>query len=116
MSQFADGGLLASKPYAASGAYIDRMSDYCKSCAFDPKIKLGKGACPFNYLYWNFLIENHAVLSRNPRMSLPYRTLEKMPDTQRAEISQSARSFLEGLADWSDSDPRPEQGSLLNGL
>lgn len=90
----ADGGRMGSKPYAASGAYINRMSDYCKTCAFDPKIKLGKGACPFNYLYWDFLIRNQATLSRNPRMGMPYKTLAAMPDSQRAAIQAEAHAFL----------------------
>lgn len=97
MVMHADGGRLGSKPYAASGAYIDRMSDYCQGCAFDPKIKLGPKACPFNYLYWNFLIENAAVLRSNPRLSLPYGTLAKMPAEQRADITRSAAVFLAGL-------------------
>ena len=97
MVMHADGGRLGSKPYAASGAYIDRMSDYCKGCGFDPKIKLGPKACPFNYLYWNFLIENAATLQPNPRMSLPYVTLSKMPAEQRADITRSAAAFLSGL-------------------
>ena len=58
MSQFADGGLLASKPYAASGNYINKMSDHCGNCRFDVKKKTGEGACPFNPLYWDFLIRN----------------------------------------------------------
>jgi deoxyribodipyrimidine photolyase-related protein len=97
MVMHADGGRLGSKPYAASGAYIDRMSDYCKGCAYDPKVKLGPKACPFNYLYWNFLIENIATLKPNPRMSLPYVTLSKMPVEQRAEIARAATAFLAGL-------------------
>jgi deoxyribodipyrimidine photolyase-related protein len=100
MVMHADGGRLGSKPYAASGAYIDRMSDYCKGCAYDPKIKLGPKACPFNYLYWNFLIQNAATLSPNPRMALPYRTLSNMPPDQRAEISRSSAAFLAALPTW----------------
>lgn len=97
MVMHADGGRLGSKPYAASGAYIDRMSDYCKGCTYDPKIKLGPRACPFNYLYWNFLIENAATLQRNPRMSLPYATLSQMPAEQRDAILRTAADFLSGL-------------------
>ena len=112
MVMHADGGRLGSKPYAASGAYIDRMSDYCKDCAFDVKVKLGPKACPFNYLYWNFLIENQATLSPNPRMSLPYRTLSKMPLEQRADITRSSAAFLAGLAPWSNSEtPTPKPGT-----
>ena len=99
MALFADGGLLASKPYAASGAYIDRMSDYCAGCRYDPKIKLGPGACPFNPLYWNFLIENRAILAGNPRMALPYRSLAAMTPDRVAQITAEATAILEGLAD-----------------
>ncbi|WP_425104396.1 cryptochrome/photolyase family protein [Ancylobacter sp.] len=97
MVMHADGGRLGSKPYAASGAYIDRMSDYCSGCTFDPRIKRGPGACPFNYLYWNFLITNETVLSPNPRLAMPYRTLARMPATQRTEIVADATAFLDSL-------------------
>jgi deoxyribodipyrimidine photolyase-related protein len=97
MAMQADGGVLGSKPYAASGAYIDRMSDYCAQCAYDPKLKSGPKACPFNYLYWNFLIENQQKLSANPRMAMPYRTLAKMGDERRAKIVSEARAFLAGV-------------------
>lgn len=97
MVMFADGGLLASKPYAASGAYIDRMSDYCGSCVYDPRIKTGAGACPFNLLYWNFLIENRSVLERNPRLAMPYRTLDRMPSQRTRTIVEEARAFLDDL-------------------
>lgn len=97
MSQFADGGLLASKPYAASGAYIDRMSDYCKSCAYNVKLKSGPKACPFNYLYWDFLARNRATLGGNPRIAPMYRTLDRMSDERRDEIANDARIFLDGL-------------------
>jgi deoxyribodipyrimidine photolyase-related protein len=93
----ADGGLLGSKPYAASGAYIDRMSDYCGSCVYDPDVKSGTKACPFNYLYWNFLIENEAKLAKNPRMAMPYRTLAKMAEARKAEIVAESGAFLESL-------------------
>ncbi len=97
MVMWADGGLLASKPYIASGAYIDRMSDYCASCAYDVKLKAGPKACPFNALYWNFLIKNEAKLSGNMRLAMPYRTLAKMSEARRAEIVADARVFLAGL-------------------
>ncbi len=97
MALFADGGLLASKPYAASGAYIDRMSDYCVGCRYDPKIKLGPGACPFNPLYWHFLIENRATLAGNPRMALPYRSLAAMTPDRVAQITAEATAILDGL-------------------
>jgi deoxyribodipyrimidine photolyase-related protein len=98
MVMHADGGLLGSKPYAASGAYINRMSDYCKTCAYDPTVKTGPKACPFNYLYWNFLLENEAVLSRNPRMAMPYRNLARMGHDQKSTITAEALAFLGGLA------------------
>ena len=97
MVMFADGGLLASKPYAASGAYIDRMSDYCAGCVYDPAIKTGEGACPFNLLYWNFLSENRVALERNPRMAMPYRTLDRMAAPRRDTILREARLFLEQM-------------------
>ena len=97
MALHADGGLLGSKPYAASGAYIYRMSDYCRGCAFDPKRKEGKNACPFNYLYWNFLIVNQEKLKANPRMSLIYATLARMSDEKIQRIRNDAETFLSGL-------------------
>lgn len=97
MSQFADGGLLASKPYAASGAYIDRMSDYCDGCVYDVKTKQGPRACPFNYLYWDFLARNRAKLSNNPRIAPMYRTLDRMSDERQQEIARDAADFLETL-------------------
>jgi deoxyribodipyrimidine photolyase-related protein len=81
MSQFADGGKLATKPYVSSAAYIDRMSDYCKGCHYDKKPRLGDKACPFNSLYWDFFARNAERLSGNHRLAIVYRQLEKMaPD------------------------------------
>jgi deoxyribodipyrimidine photolyase-related protein len=97
MALFADGGVMASKPYAASGAYIDRMSDYCSHCRYDPAVKLGPKACPFNYLYWDFLIRNEAKLKSNPRMAMPYRTLAKMDAERKAEIARQSKVFLDKL-------------------
>jgi deoxyribodipyrimidine photolyase-related protein len=97
MALHADGGLLGSKPYGASGAYINRMSDYCTGCSYDPKIKLGSQACPFNYLYWHFLIKNKKQLKSNPRMALPYRTLERMTLEYRQQLCQQAEDFLTSL-------------------
>ncbi len=112
MVMHADGGLLASKPYAASGAYIDRMSDYCGRCAFDPKIKTGPGACPFNVLYWNFLIENRATLGRNPRLAMPYKTLDRMPADRTATIAREATAFLDSL-DQAQAPPVAGQQDLF---
>ncbi|WP_075217657.1 cryptochrome/photolyase family protein [Mongoliimonas terrestris] len=99
MVMFADGGLLASKPYAASGAYIDRMSDYCAGCVYSPAVKSGPGACPFNLLYWHFLLVNEPTLGRNPRLAMPYRTLARFSDERRAEIVREAEAYLESLDD-----------------
>ena len=96
MILFADGGFLGSKPYAASGAYINRMSDYCKSCLYDVKQKTGENACPFNYLYWDFLQRNENKLKGNPRLSMPYNTLGKMQSEQLKNIKTDAKNFLEG--------------------
>ncbi|WP_420134601.1 cryptochrome/photolyase family protein [Rhodopseudomonas sp.] len=97
MSQFADGGLLASKPYASSGAYIDRMSNLCGSCRYEVKVKSGPKACPFNFLYWAFLIRNARHLQGNPRMAMPYRTLAGWDDARKAAITAEADAFLDGL-------------------
>jgi deoxyribodipyrimidine photolyase-related protein len=97
MALHADGGLLGSKPYASSGAYINRMSDYCAGCTYNPKIKLGTKACPFNYLYWYFLIVNETRLKPNPRMAMPYRSLARMAAKHRLEITQQAEQFLARL-------------------
>ena len=97
MSQFADGGLLSSKPYAASGAYIDRMSDYCGSCRYDVKARTGPDACPFNALYWDFLARNEARLGRNRRLVMPYRNWAKMNPATQAALRQSAADFLDSL-------------------
>jgi deoxyribodipyrimidine photolyase-related protein len=97
MAVFADGGQMASKPYAASGAYIDRMSDFCADCAYDVKQKTGPRACPFNYLYWAFLIRQKDRLSGNPRMAMPYRTLAGWPRDRQAAILAEAEAFLDQL-------------------
>ena len=97
MALFADGGIMASKPYASSGAYINRMSNYCKNCHFDVKEKVGMKACPFNYLYWNFLDRNRKKLSSNPRLGLAYRNLKNMPDDQLGSINESARTFINSI-------------------
>jgi deoxyribodipyrimidine photolyase-related protein len=98
MAIFADGGVMGSKPYASSGAYIDRMSDYCKGCGYDVKTRLGPRACPFNYLYWSFLIDNEARLSGNPRMAMPYRNLARMSAAQKKAYTMQAHAFLDRLA------------------
>ena len=97
MSQFADGGLLGSKPYAASGNYINRMSDYCKSCRYKVKEKIGPDACPFNYLYWDFLDRNRDTLGGNPRLSQVYRSWDRMDIDRQNAVRRDARIFLNAL-------------------
>ena len=94
MSQFADGGVVGSKPYVSSGNYIDRMSDYCKSCAYSVKTKAGEGACPFNLLYWHFLDRHRDKFQGNPRMGNMYRTWDRMNADKRDTIVAQADAFL----------------------
>jgi deoxyribodipyrimidine photolyase-related protein len=98
MALFADGGIIASKPYAASGAYIDKMSNYCGECAYDVSEKNGSNACPFNYLYWDFMMRNEGALKGNPRLANPYATLAKLSDERKAAIARDAAAFLESVA------------------
>ncbi|MEQ9261455.1 MAG: cryptochrome/photolyase family protein [Roseovarius sp.] len=97
MSQFADGGIIASKPYVSSGNYIDRMSDYCGRCAYKVKDKTGPKACPFNLLYWHFLLRHRDRFKGNPRMAQMYRTWERMDETRRETVLAEADAFLERL-------------------
>ena len=97
MSQFGDGGLLGSKPYAASGNYINKMSDYCGSCRYQVKQKNGTEACPFNYLYWDFLDRHRTRLSGNPRLGQIYRTWDRMDEDRRAAVRDDAERFLKNL-------------------
>ncbi|MEM5581681.1 cryptochrome/photolyase family protein [Roseibium sp. AS2] len=98
MSQFADGGLLGSKPYMSGGNYINKMSDYCKGCDYDVRRRTGKGACPFNALYWNFLDRNADVLKGNPRLNQPYATWAAMDADTRTALKAHAGEVLEQLA------------------
>lgn len=97
MALYADDGLFASKPYASSGAYIDKMSDYCGSCRYRVKVKNGPKACPFNYLYWNFLIENRETLAGNRRMGMMYGTLDRMSDDKVEAVRTDAARFFKGI-------------------
>lgn len=92
MSQFADGGIIASKPYVSSGNYINRMSDYCKGCAYKVAEKTGAKACPFNLLYWHFLVRHRERFVQNPRMGNMYRTWDRMTqERQELVLSDAAR-------------------------
>lgn len=97
MSQFGDGGIIASKPYAASGNYINKMSDYCGRCKYDVKKRTGENACPFNALYWDFLARNEMKLGHLNRLAMPYRTWHKMTNTDKEEVRNSASVFLQSL-------------------
>jgi len=97
MSQWADGGMLATKPYVSSAAYIDRMSSYCKGCAYNNKQRLGEQACPFNALYWDFYLRHEALLARNPRIGMAYRQLAVMPLPERDSIRQRAQALRASL-------------------
>ncbi len=99
MSQFADGGLLATKPYVSSGAYIDRMSDYCKGCHYNRKERISADACPFNALYWDFYLRHEDRFAKNPRIGMAYRQLTKMPPEEIASIKQKAQELLSKVDD-----------------
>jgi len=94
MALYADGGLMATKPYAASGAYINKMSDSCKQCRYKVTKKNGPDACPFNYLYWNFLIENEDALRGNHRLGMIYKTLERMGEAKRQAVAEDSQRFF----------------------
>ncbi|MDG2307213.1 MAG: cryptochrome/photolyase family protein [Candidatus Binatia bacterium] len=91
-------GVLGSKPYAASGRYIDRMSNYCRSCRFDPKKRIGPEACPFNALYWDFLSRNRTPFRANPRMALAMKNLDRIPVEELDEIRRLARTIRQRLS------------------
>ena len=97
MVLFADGGYLASKPYAAGGSYINKMSNYCKNCSYKAAQKNGPDACPFNYLYWDFLARNRNQLKSNHRMGMIYRTYDKMDEAKKQAIEADSQLFLEAL-------------------
>jgi len=97
MATFADGGIVGSKPYAASGAYINRMSDYCSGCRYDVKARTGETACPFNRLYWGFLERNRQRLSGNVRLAMPYRTLDGFTPERRTALLQEAEAVWQAL-------------------
>ncbi len=98
MVLFADGGNLASKPYIASGSYINKMSDYCKNCGYKISKKVGDDACPFNYLYWRFIDEHADKLRGNHRMAMMYRTFDKMTQEKLDATRKSAAIFLQKLS------------------
>lgn len=97
MSQFADGGLVATKPYVSSANYINKMSDYCMSCHYSRTLRTGEQACPFNSLYWDFFDRQRHLLGTNHRLSMVYRTLDKLSATDRDAIRRHAKSIRKNL-------------------
>lgn len=97
MATFADGGIVGTKPYASSGAYINRMSDFCQNCHYDVKQKQGEDACPFNYLYWNFLIEHQDKLATNHRLTFAYKNLQRFSDEQIEQIQKDSKKFISSI-------------------
>jgi deoxyribodipyrimidine photolyase-related protein len=96
MSQYADGGLMSSKPYVATGKYIQRMSPYCKGCRYDPARRSGESACPFTTLYWDFLMRHESKLARNPRMALQVKNVARLTDAQKQAVIERAASIRRG--------------------
>ena len=95
MSQYGDGGLMASKPYVASGKYIQRMSNYCMGCTYDPAQATGAKACPFTTLYWDYLLQHEVRLRRNPRMAMQLKNLGRLSAEQKSAIQEQARRVRE---------------------
>ncbi|MCH8558304.1 MAG: cryptochrome/photolyase family protein [Balneolia bacterium] len=98
MSTFADGGVLASKPYVSSGNYINKMSDYCKNCHYSVSKKTGEKACPFNYLYWNFVDKHREAFEENGRVSFMINMLNKKSNEELTEIRESSEKYIDALA------------------
>jgi deoxyribodipyrimidine photolyase-related protein len=97
MSQFADGGILGTKPYVSSASYIDKMSHYCGSCYYDKKKKTGDKACPFNSLYWNFYDKHEDKLSKNPRIGMMYNVWRKMKPDDKSFLLEQADYYLKNI-------------------
>ena len=99
MSQFADGGIVGTKPYVSSASYIDKMSQYCGSCFYKKAVKTGEKSCPFNSLYWNFYDKNEDKLGKNPRIGMMYNVWRKMQPANKAELLQQADHYLKNIND-----------------
>ena len=97
MSQWADGGIVGSKPYVSSGAYINRMSDHCKSCSYKVQDKTGENACPFNLLYWDFLIRHRGKFEKNQRMAVMYRNWDRIDEAKKGDVLSGATNWLKRL-------------------
>jgi deoxyribodipyrimidine photolyase-related protein len=99
MSQYADGGIIATKPYVSSGSYINKMSNYCSSCHYSVKDKFGEKACPFNSLYWNFLDDKKQYFANNQRMGMMLNMLKKMKPEELSKIKEKAMLIMENIED-----------------
>ena len=97
MSQFADGGIVGSKPYVSSAAYVQKMSNYCEGCHYNFKEKFGAKACPFNTLYWDFYARNRPLLERNPRIGMMYKVWDKMEDAQKQLMLEKAQEIKQNI-------------------
>jgi deoxyribodipyrimidine photolyase-related protein len=97
MSQFADGGIVGTKPYVSSASYIDKMSHYCGSCFYKKALKTGEKSCPFNSLYWNFYDRNEAKLSKNPRIGMMYNVWRKMKPEDKTAMLEQADYYLKNI-------------------
>ncbi len=97
MSQYADGGLMASKPYTATGKYIQRMSNYCSHCSYNPAEATGDKACPFTTLYWDFLVRHESRFLNHPRAGLQWRSLGRLSNTRRSEIGRGAEQLRKAM-------------------
>jgi deoxyribodipyrimidine photolyase-related protein len=95
MSQYADGGIMASKPYAATGKYIQRMSNYCDHCPKNPSKRTGQDACPFTTLYWDFILRHKKMLSKNQRMAFQVKNLDRIDENERKAIREQALKLKE---------------------
>lgn len=97
MSQFADGGIVGSKPYISSANYIDKMSNYCSGCHYDKKLKYGAKSCPFNSLYWNYLDKHRSLLGSNQRMAMMYNLFDKIPAEEKVNLIKQAEQYIKNV-------------------
>ncbi len=97
MSQYADGGIVGTKPYVGSANYVDKMSDYCAQCHYDKSLRYGHRACPFNSLYWDFYDRHREKLAKNPRIGMMYPILNKMPESELAQIRAQAKMYKQNI-------------------
>jgi deoxyribodipyrimidine photolyase-related protein len=94
MSQYADGGIVGTKPYISTAQYINKMSDYCADCYYDKSLRYGHKACPFNSLHWNFYEKNRHLLNKNPRTAMMYRVLDRMEESEKGAILKQAAEYM----------------------